>query len=62
MKSQDVKKSNSGAIKNMMDLEGNLSTFHYGVMSLFGLHGHSSKYELKPNCCQNCTISTTAME
>ena len=53
MKSQDVKKSNSGAIKNMMDLEGNLSTFHYGVMSLFGLHGHSSKYVLEPKTKQS---------
>ena len=44
MKSQDVKKSNYEAMKNMMDLEGNLSTFHFVVIYLFGLYGHSSKY------------------
>ena len=45
MKSQDVKKSNYEAMKNMMDLEGNLSTFHFVVIYLFGLYRHSSKYD-----------------
>ena len=42
MKSQDVKKSNSEAIKNMMDLEANLSNFHYYEISFNGF-GHSKR-------------------
>ena len=51
MKSQDVKKSNSEAIKNMMDLEGNLSTFHYFAISFNGFGG--CKQTLRVLCSES---------
>ena len=44
MKSQDVKKSNSEAIKNMKELEGNLSTFHFIVLTLAVQYVDSRQY------------------